>query len=266
MPDTTVTGIDDSVQKMSASHSKHIGMLNGESVALYIGEASDPVIVQFSRDITLGRFAPGTVLKPTVDLTGYGGYEKGISRLHAAIRRHPQGGLMVEDMGSANGTWLNGDRLQPYAPQRLKSGDRLTLARLPIAVYLSSALASSAPAEPEKRSEVERPLTPTGSIPVEMLSKDTMPVGEPYLIEAPKPSKLSQYQADIELSAPELSTDAALVAAKIVDEFLKLNGCEIKLTLHIEARSPSGFDESTVRAIQAASAALRMQGAGFKPE
>jgi pSer/pThr/pTyr-binding forkhead associated (FHA) protein len=47
-----------------------------------------------------------------------------VSRRHAALR--PAGdGLEVEDLGSLNGTWVNGTRIQ--GPIRLEPGDRVRL-------------------------------------------------------------------------------------------------------------------------------------------
>ncbi len=51
--------------------------------------------------------------------------DKMLSRQHARIVKDDDGGLVVEDLGSRNGTFLNGDRLS--APQPLKAGDRITL-------------------------------------------------------------------------------------------------------------------------------------------
>ncbi len=50
-----------------------------------------------------------------------------VSRRHARV--WPQeGALWVEDLGSKNGTFLNGEPLQPHQPQRMKEGDILALA------------------------------------------------------------------------------------------------------------------------------------------
>jgi pSer/pThr/pTyr-binding forkhead associated (FHA) protein len=42
----------------------------------------------------------------------------------------------VEDLGSTNGTLLNGERLSPYIPEILKDGDQLQLGKLLIEVCL----------------------------------------------------------------------------------------------------------------------------------
>lgn len=48
-----------------------------------------------------------------------------VSAVHARVRRGGDGGWWLEDLGSTNGTWLNGRRLA--AAERLRSGDRFTL-------------------------------------------------------------------------------------------------------------------------------------------
>lgn len=49
-----------------------------------------------------------------------------ISRRHAVVRADDSGGYVVADLGSRNGTMLNGDRILGAVP--LRDGDRLTLA------------------------------------------------------------------------------------------------------------------------------------------
>jgi serine phosphatase RsbU (regulator of sigma subunit) len=51
--------------------------------------------------------------------------DKMLSRQHARIVKDDDGGLVVEDLGSRNGTFLNGERLA--GPQPIKAGDRITL-------------------------------------------------------------------------------------------------------------------------------------------
>lgn len=53
--------------------------------------------------------------------------EDTVSRLHAAFHFDDQG-LLLEDLGSSNGTFLNGQRL--VEPQRVKSGDQVRFGTL----------------------------------------------------------------------------------------------------------------------------------------
>lgn len=59
--------------------------------------------------------------------------EPTISRAHAAIGNDPQQGFFVEDLGSTNGTWLNGQRRER---SRLSNGDEIQMGRLRLAVRI----------------------------------------------------------------------------------------------------------------------------------
>ncbi len=48
--------------------------------------------------------------------------EAGVSRLHAEFVKEPDG-YAVKDLGSRNGTWLNGELLVPYQTHPLREGD-----------------------------------------------------------------------------------------------------------------------------------------------
>ncbi|MCR4890816.1 MAG: FHA domain-containing protein [Lachnospiraceae bacterium] len=47
---------------------------------------------------------------------------RGVSRTHCKVEATAQG-LTITDLGSSNGTFLNGNKLQPNVPSRLNSGD-----------------------------------------------------------------------------------------------------------------------------------------------
>jgi len=54
-------------------------------------------------------------------------FNRMISRIHCCIDRDGNQ-FTLTDLGSTNGTFLNGDKLQPNYPQKLKDGDMLRLA------------------------------------------------------------------------------------------------------------------------------------------
>ncbi len=83
----------------------------------------------------IGRADAGQARRPQVDLAPYGGLERGVSRQHARLFWQA-GHLMVEDLASANGTWVNDARLPPNVPYRLKEGDILRLGTLRLRVYV----------------------------------------------------------------------------------------------------------------------------------
>ncbi len=85
------------------------------------------------RPIRLGRLDPVEGVYPEIDLTEDAAKERGVSREHARIFRHGDA-VEVEDLGSTNGTLLNGALLPPYRPVSLQDGDQLQLGSLMIEV------------------------------------------------------------------------------------------------------------------------------------
>ncbi|MGJ3237320.1 MAG: FHA domain-containing protein [Anaerolineae bacterium] len=83
--------------------------------------------------IVIGRKDSDDLKHPLVDLTSVGGLEKGVSRRHAKIVRNA-GALHIVDNGSANGTYLNGQRLVEEQPRVLRDGDDIRLGHLTVRV------------------------------------------------------------------------------------------------------------------------------------
>ncbi len=79
---------------------------------------------------TLGRTVSGQPVLPDVDLNPYGAYEMGVSRLHATLHLSPQGLLTITDMGSSNGTQVDGVQIPPHKPYPLRDGSVIVLGKM----------------------------------------------------------------------------------------------------------------------------------------
>lgn len=104
-------------------------------ITLAIGETGDTVCVPLDVVTVLGRLDEEKSNYPDVDLSVHGGLEAGVSRRHARIYCE-LGEVVIEDLGSANGSVLNGEQLLPYATYALGDGDELWLGRMKIAVAI----------------------------------------------------------------------------------------------------------------------------------
>ncbi len=83
----------------------------------------------------IGRDDPVGGLYPDVDLTDCGGDDAGVSRQHARI--YFQGGrAFIEDRGSTNRTYVNGQPLSPWQAHPLQSGDEVRFGRLKTVFYM----------------------------------------------------------------------------------------------------------------------------------
>jgi len=88
------------------------------------------------KEINIGRLDATCATFPEIDLTADQGLDKGVSRRHAKISRKGSG-LFIEDLGSVNGTYLNGRRLTPYLPHALNHNDEIRLSKLLMRIQLS---------------------------------------------------------------------------------------------------------------------------------
>ncbi|MCC7449576.1 MAG: FHA domain-containing protein [Anaerolineae bacterium] len=92
------------------------------------------VQVPVAEVITIGRISDiRDDARPDVDLSTFGAGDKGVSRKHIKIKRKNIL-VYVADLGSTNGTLLNGRRLIPNAERLLRNGDELQLGRLKLKV------------------------------------------------------------------------------------------------------------------------------------
>ncbi|GAB4574904.1 MAG: hypothetical protein Kow0077_23790 [Anaerolineae bacterium] len=81
----------------------------------------------------LGR-ADANVL-PELDLTPFGGLEKGVSRRHAVLVAAGDR-LEIIDLKSTNGTMINRQRILPFRPYRLRHGDEIGLGDLTLELLM----------------------------------------------------------------------------------------------------------------------------------
>ena len=107
------------------------GLLNRKTIILVIRD--QPIRLPKSRQVIVGRFAPTDNTPPDIDLVPYEAERKGVSRRH--IRIVDSGNqVLVNDLDSLNGTWLNGERLKPLVEYPLHDGDFLKLGDLELQV------------------------------------------------------------------------------------------------------------------------------------
>lgn len=78
---------------------------------------------------TLGRSIESQAILPDVDLSRFDAYDFGLSRMHAEIQL-VDNGTNIADLGSANGTIVNGKRIIPNQPEPIEHGDIIQLGRL----------------------------------------------------------------------------------------------------------------------------------------
>ena len=99
------------------------------TVTLHVLDTGQFLPLSGQDSFTLGRLSQGQPHGPDVDLTDYNAYMQGVSRIHATITVE-KGRVYITDMGSVNGTRVNGNRLEPHAARPLQNGDIIVLGKL----------------------------------------------------------------------------------------------------------------------------------------
>ena len=159
---------------MEGSHQPASGEAAGgpEKLRLKVaaGNAAGSVI-EVEDELMIGRQAdgPGTL-----------GNDIEISRRHARIVGEPGGGYVIEDLGSTNGTYVNGRAVE--SPTSLQPGDRIEVGASALIVQVS------APPPTPRSTPVTTTSAPVPEQPEPAAGPVAEPAAEPVAEPAPAPT------------------------------------------------------------------------------
>lgn len=103
-------------------------------IILYVRGFDEPIAIGRHGTLVIGRIEDASNEETDIDLSGYGAADLGVSRHHVTLNAEGNPPIAY-DMGSSNGTFVNGQRLNPKQPYPLQSGDELRLGRLIMQIY-----------------------------------------------------------------------------------------------------------------------------------
>ena len=104
------------------------GTLQAEALAYFIGSTGN-IFPVFKPEVLIGRFDSVTGTSPDVDLTKED-HSRNISRRHARLVKKDDKFFVAEEIGTMNGTFLNGTKLANGVLTPINEGDELMLCRL----------------------------------------------------------------------------------------------------------------------------------------
>lgn len=104
-------------------------------VCLHFVDTGQILNLDPDREYVIGRKYPTQSIKPDIDLSPYSSYEWGISRLHAKVNTR-DGKAIITDIGSSNGTWHAGNRLETNKAYEFQHGDVVFLGKLKIQILM----------------------------------------------------------------------------------------------------------------------------------
>jgi hypothetical protein len=83
-----------------------------------------PAVIKLEKDINLiGRMSESRAIHPEIPLN----LDDAVSHRHALLSKSASGEFVLRDIGSSNGTRLNGVELEPFTDHALSAGDQITL-------------------------------------------------------------------------------------------------------------------------------------------
>jgi len=100
---------------------------------LHVLEGGQDLALAGRDEFTLGRRSGRQPVAPDIDFAPFQGYSSGVSRLHAMIRRRGNR-VLLKDLNSANGTYVNGRRIHAGREEPLANGDIIALGKLKIQI------------------------------------------------------------------------------------------------------------------------------------
>lgn len=107
------------------------------SRAYFIAKNSGKLYHVYKDEVLLGRYDSVTGHRPEVDLTEED-VNRNVSRRHARLV-HKQGAhYIAEEIGSMNGTYINGKKLSTGVLTPIQDGDELLLCRVPLTFKLAN--------------------------------------------------------------------------------------------------------------------------------
>ncbi|MCZ7544786.1 MAG: FHA domain-containing protein [Anaerolineae bacterium] len=101
-------------------------------VILRVAGAPQPLVLELANGgLILGRTDLEGRVFPDVDLSPFSADAHGVSRRHARLTVNTATReVEIVDLGSLNGTYINGERLEAHKARYLNSGDEVRLSRL----------------------------------------------------------------------------------------------------------------------------------------
>ena len=105
------------------------------NISLHLIDSAQVIHLTERNEFTLGRAIEGQPILPDVDMSPFDAFTLGVSRLHAALRI-VNGEVVITDLGSSNGTRVNGQKIVPHVDYPISHGDVIALGKLKIQILI----------------------------------------------------------------------------------------------------------------------------------
>ncbi|MFQ5434963.1 MAG: hypothetical protein ACE5FD_08815, partial [Anaerolineae bacterium] len=83
---------------------------------------------------------------------------------------------------------------------------------------------------------------------------------------APEPKATTRYYGRVQVSPQRVNREMGLIVEEVIERLTSLVGCDVEITLEINARLPEGFDESTIRTVSENGRTLKFEHYEFESD
>lgn len=104
--------------------------------AYFVAKESGKIYPIYKDEVLIGRYDSVTGHRPEVDLTDEDN-NRNVSRRHARLLFKDDTFYIAEEIGTMNGTYINGSRIPTGVLTPIKDGDEVTLCRVPVVFKLA---------------------------------------------------------------------------------------------------------------------------------
>lgn len=108
-----------------------VAPVQGQAKAYFVAKESGKIYPVYKDEVLLGRYDSVTGHRPEIDLTEEDD-NRNISRRHARLLYKENTYYMAEEIGTMNGTYINGTRIPTGVLTPIHDGDELILCRVPV--------------------------------------------------------------------------------------------------------------------------------------
>ena len=125
----------DELNKLIQSHQQTGTGILHEGFLLVLDFDDKQLAIPLRNKVLIGRDIPTLGETDSVDLNDFLGFQAGVSRRHAEIKRTKENRLILTDLASANGTFVNGKRLTALQSYMIKNGDEVFFGHLGLTLF-----------------------------------------------------------------------------------------------------------------------------------
>lgn len=111
------------------------GGLAESNIQLHLIESGQVLNLTGQTEYSIGRVSEGQPILPDVDLSPFEAYTQGVSRLHASLKVN-NNRLFITDLGSSNGTRVNGQKIVPNVDFPVNHGDVVAFGKFKIQILV----------------------------------------------------------------------------------------------------------------------------------